>query len=127
MPDKYTYEFAVIRIVPKVEREEFINIGVIMFSKRKRFLDLKYKIDQERLENFSNHIDVELIATYLKAWDLICKGSKEGGTIAQFEQADRFRWLSSTRSTIIQSSKIHPGLCTKPEETLNELFEMYVS
>lgn len=127
MLDKVTYEYAVIRVVPKVEREEFMNIGVILFSKRKRFLDLKYKIDENRLINFSNHIDVEQIKEYLKAWELVCKGSKEGGLIAQFELPDRFRWLTATRSSIIQSSKTHPGLSSNLEVTLTELFELYVA
>lgn len=126
MPDKVTYEYAIIRVVPKVEREEFLNVGVILFSKRKKYLDLKYHIDPKRLQAFSKNIDVELIQKYLEAWELVCQGAPHGGTIGTFELPYRFRWLTANRSTIIQSSKTHPGLCTDPALVLEKLFKRYV-
>ncbi len=126
MQNKVTYEFAVIRLVPKVEREEFLNIGVILFSKRKKFLGMKYRIDEKRIRSFSDEVDTDMIRKYLEAWELICKGDPEGGCIGKLEPASRFRWLVATRSTIIQSSKTHPGLCDDPEKVLENLFQMYV-
>jgi hypothetical protein len=126
MPDKVPYEYAVIRIVPKVEREEFINIGVILMSKKKRFLGIKYQLDEKRIKAFSPEIDMALIASYLKAWDKICAGGKEGGAIGELEMHVRFRWLTAARSTIIQSSILHPGLSDDPALVLEKLFERYV-
>lgn len=126
MQDKVTFEYAVIRIVPKVEREEFFNIGVILFSKRKKFLGVKYHIDRTKLEAFCKELDYNLLQKYLKAWELVCKGEPAGGPIGKLELSDRFRWLAASRSTVIQSSKTHPGLCNNPEETLEKLFATYV-
>lgn len=126
MQDKVTYEYAVIRLVPKVEREEFLNIGVILFSKRKKYLDIKYQIDESRIRSFSEEVDTDMIREYLEAWVLICKGSPDGGSIGKLDVASRFRWLVASRSTIIQSSKTHPGLCTDPEKVLEDLFKRYV-
>ena len=126
MQDKITYEFAVIRVVPKVEREEFINVGVILFSKPKRFIGMKFQIDESRLKSFSADIDCNQLANYLNAWELVCKGGTEGGPIGQMDVAYRFRWLTANRSTIIQSSKVHPGLCSNPETVLDDLFRRYV-
>jgi hypothetical protein len=126
MQDKFSYEYAVIRVVPKVEREEFINVGVIVFCKRKKFLEMKFVIDEKKLQSFSKHIDVDLINDYLKAWTQVCKGGKAGGKLGEEERSFRFRWLTAFRSTIIQSSRLHPGLCAQPEEVLEELFQLYV-
>ena len=126
MQNKETYEFAVIRLVPKVEREEFINIGVILFSKRKKYLGIKYKIDEQRINAFSSDVDTNMIRKYLTAWESICKGEPKGGFIGTLELSLRFRWLVAARSTIIQSSKTHPGLCHQPEKVLEDIFERYV-
>lgn len=126
MPDKQTYEYALIRLVPKVEREEFLNVGAIVFSKRMKYLDVKVHVDERRISSFSSDIDLNEIKDYLSTWVLICKGDASGGPIAQLDQAMRFRWLTATRSTIIQSSKVHPGLCTDPTKVLDRLFEGYV-
>ncbi|GAA4238529.1 DUF3037 domain-containing protein [Postechiella marina] len=127
MQDRYTYEYAVIRIVPKVEREEFFNVGVILFSKRKKFIGIKYHINAEKLKAFAAESELETLNNYLKAWQLICEGEPLGGKIGKMELSDRFRWLAACRSTIIQSSKTHSGLCYNPEKTLEDLFKSYVS
>jgi hypothetical protein len=127
MPDKATYEFAVIRVVPKVEREEFLNVGVILFSKPKKYLGIKYAVDPVRLKAFSEEIDPALIQRYLDAWQAVCTGAPEGGAIGQLELPERFRWLIAARSTIIQSSRAHPGLCDDPARVLEELFTLYVA
>ena len=126
MPDRVTYEYAVIRLVPKVEREEFLNIGVILFSKPKNYLGIKYKLDEDRIKSFSEEVDLNMIRSYLKAWELICSGDPEAGIIGELELPERFRWLVAPKSTIIQTSETHPGLCHDPVEVLEDLFERYV-
>lgn len=126
MQVKVTFEYAVIRLVPRVEREEFFNIGVILFSKPKKFLGIKFQIDEHKLAAFSKEIEQSIIEEYLGSWRLICRGDAEGGVIASMDLPSRFRWLVAARSTIIQSSKTHSGLCTSPELVLEELFEKYV-
>ncbi len=126
MQNKVTYEFAVIRVVPKVEREEFMNVGVLLFSKPKKYLGMKYAVNENRLKAFAPDIEIDDIINYLNAWESVCDGSPNGGTIGTFDIASRFRWLAASRSTIIQSSKTHPGLCSNPEKVLEELFELYV-
>ena len=126
MQDRVTFEYAIIRVVPRVEREEFFNVGVILFSKRKRFLGVKFHIDQAKLKAFSCELELETLQDYLKSWESICAGKKEGGAIAEFELSDRFRWLAATRSTVIQSSKTHPGLTKNPQDELDDIFEKYV-
>ena len=126
MQDKVTCEYAVIRLVPKVEREEFMNVGVILYSKSKRFLAMKYSIDAKKLAAFNCDFDSEFYSTYLQSWEQVCRGNPKGGRIEQLEQADRFRWLAACRSTMLQCSKTHPGLTNNPQETLDQLFELYV-
>lgn len=126
MENKETYEYAIIRLVPKVEREEFINIGVIVYSKKKKFLGMKYRLDKHRIISFSKDVDLVMVNNYLAAWELICEGSLKGGSIAALEQGFRFRWLAAAKSTIIQCSPTHPGISHDPEKLLNELFVDYV-
>ena len=126
MQDKVTFEYAIIRLVPKVEREEFFNVGVILFSKRKKFLDIKFHINADKLKALAPELELDILNNYLNAWKLICEGKAAGGKIGSFETSDRFRWLAACRSTIIQSSKTHPGLCNEPEKELNDIFEKYV-
>ncbi|MCI2229541.1 DUF3037 domain-containing protein [Polaribacter sp. MSW13] len=126
MQDKFTFEYAIIRVVPKVEREEFFNVGVILFSKRKKFLGIKYKVNSTKLKAFSSEIELDLLNKYLNAWKLICEGKPSGGKIGELELSDRFRWLAACRSTIIQSSKTHPGLCIDPNKELEDIFNKFV-
>ncbi|NRR91121.1 DUF3037 domain-containing protein [Winogradskyella undariae] len=126
MPNKVTFEYAIIRLVPRVEREEFFNIGVILFSKRKKYLGVKFNVNENKLKAFSCELDLDAINNYLKSWELISKGEVSAGKIGQFEISDRFRWLAASRSTIIQSSKTHSGLTDDPEKELNSIFKNYV-
>src|SRR5690606_37232053 len=121
MQDKVTFEYAVIRVVPKVEREEFFNVAVLLYCKRKRFLDIQYVIDPQKLEAFTHELDFELLNAHLHSWTLICKCDPDGGAIGKLELADRFRWLAACRSTVIQSSKTHSGLCEDPQAELEGL------
>jgi hypothetical protein len=126
MPEKHVFEYAVIRIVPKVERGEFLNAGVIVFCKRKKYLAMRYKVDESRLQAFAPGIDTAEIGDYLRAWDVICKGDRASGEFAQKDAAERFRWLTAAKSTILQCSKVHPGLSAEPEGLLDDLFGKYV-
>ena len=126
MQDRKVYEYALIRVVPRVERGECLNVGVIVFCKSKKYLDMRVHLDEPRLKVFSANLDIAGIREHLQAWDLICKGDPSGGPISQLDQAGRFRWLTATRSTILQCSEVHPGLCTDPEAVLDDLFERYV-
>lgn len=126
MPNKEIYEYAIIRVVPKVEREEFINVGVILLSKKKQVLCMKYHLDKERLLAFSKEIDIQLIKEYLEAWKLVCDGHANGGKIGSLEIQVRFRWLTANRSTIIQSSPVHPGRSEDPSSELDKLFSKFI-
>ena len=126
MQDKEPFEYAIIRLVPKVEREEFFNIGVILFSKRKKFLDIKFHINPEKLKVMAPELEMDSLNEYLNAWKIICDGKKSAGKIGELEMSDRFRWLAACRSTIIQSSKTHSGLSENPEKELEAIFEEQV-
>jgi len=126
MQDKVIFEYAIIRLVPKVEREEFFNIGVILFSKRKKYLDIKFHINPEKLKVMAPELALDSLNEYLNAWKIICDGKKSAGRIGELEMSDRFRWLAACRSTIIQSSKTHSGLCENPEKELEAIFQEQV-
>lgn len=126
MPDRVPFEYAVIRLVPKVEREEFINIGILLFSKRMNFLGMRYKIDETRIQAFTDEVDIDLLLQYLRAWELICDGDPEGGPISHLDIAERFRWLAAPKSTMIQVSETHAGLCDDPKGILEKLYNRYV-
>ncbi|HSF45227.1 MAG TPA: DUF3037 domain-containing protein [Chitinophagaceae bacterium] len=127
MQDKHIYEYAIIRVVPRVERGEFMNVGVIVFCKTLSFLEMRYLIHEERLKLLHNDIDIPDIQCHLESYQKICKGEESGGPIARLDLPSRFRWLTAKRSTIIQSSEVHPGLCSDPQETLEKLFSELVS
>ena len=128
MPEQYLYEYALIRVVPRVEREEFINVGVVLYCPKKKWLCAKIQIDADRLKSLYPQTDVELVGAHVTAISKICAASKpgEGGPIGQLDLASRFRWLTAMRSTIIQTSRVHPGFTVDPEETLKRLFNTMV-
>ncbi len=122
----FLYEYAVIRLVPQVEREEFINVGIILFSKKQKFIRTKIKLPEERLKLFKCEMDLDQIKANLHAFELISAGSKAGGPIACEELPERFRWLTAVRSSIIQTSRPHPGKTADLEKEVERLFEEYV-
>ena len=126
MQEKHLFEYSIIRVVPRVEREEFINVGVILYCSGRRFLQTVYKIDIERIQALHKEVDLVELEARLDAFKQVCKGGKSGGTIGSLPIASRFRWLTATRSTIVQSSAVHPGFCTTPEESLQQLFKQLV-
>ncbi len=126
MQDKLLFEYAVIRIVPRVEREEFLNVGVILYCAKQNFLQALIKVNHERLNVFCAEVDCNEVEANLSAMERICRGEKDAGPIAQLDIAGRFRWLTATRSTVVQTSKVHPGFCTDAKEMLEKLFEQLV-
>lgn len=126
MEDKYLYEYAVIRFVPRVEREEFLNVGIILYCSKQGFLETKIQLNDLRFNAFSCAVEASELQEYLQTWEKICSGGKNGGPIGLLPIASRFRWLTSTRSTIVQTSKVHPGFCRDALETLESLFQELV-
>ncbi|HTL08098.1 MAG TPA: DUF3037 domain-containing protein [Chitinophagaceae bacterium] len=126
MQEKYLFEYAVLRIVPRVEREEFLNVGVVLYCPQKKFLEVLYHLDGERIKAFACELDVPEIGQYLQAFDKICAATKDSGPIGRLSIADRFRWLTATRSTVVQTSRTHTGLCTDAKETLQHLYRQLV-
>lgn len=114
------FEYAVIRVMPRVEREEFINVGVILYCPGKKFLQILFEISASRLCSFSADINLAEIHERLKAFETVCAGKT--GTIGELPVASRFRWLTAARSTVVQCSPVHPGLCIDPQITLDRLF-----
>lgn len=122
MQENNLFEYAVIRVVPRVEREEFLNVGVILLCKKKEFLKVLYTLDESKIRAIYGSIDLEEFKAHLIAFNEIALGSKSSGPIGDLEVAERFRWLTATRSTILQTSKVHPGLCIDLEKTLEKIF-----
>ena len=126
MPAPNSFDYAIVRVVPHVEREEFINVGVILFCRTLRFLGARIELDAERLAVLSTHIDVATVQAYLDLIPRICAGGPQAGPLGQLGRAERFHWLVSPRSTTIQVSPVHSGLCTDPQAALDDLFEKMV-
>ena len=126
MQEKHLFEYAVIRIVPRVERFEFINAGVIVYCAGQRFLQTIYEIRHDRLKALGGDVDISQLEHRLNAFEKICSGSPEGGSIARLPIASRFRWLTASRSTVVQTSPVHPGFCASPAEMLIRLHAQFV-
>ncbi|RFZ83480.1 DUF3037 domain-containing protein [Mucilaginibacter terrenus] len=127
MQDRSLFEYAVIRVVPRVEREEFMNVGVILYCSKHKYLKMLYKLDADRLLAFAKDVDVEVIEQNLSSFKRICDGDKDGGPIAELDAPSRFRWLTATRSTVVQTSKVHPGFCKDGDNELQKLFDQLVN
>ena len=126
MPERYLYEYAVIRLVPRVEREEFMNIGVTLFCSKQEFLQTVFEIPEKRLISFGADLDFRELREYLHAFEKISKGGTAGGPIGMLPIAERFRWLTAKRSTVLQTSPVHPGLCINAGDTLMRLHKQLV-
>jgi hypothetical protein len=126
MQGDHLFEYAVIRVVPKVEREEFINIGVILYCSGQKFLQCILELNEKKLQALCCDIDVEELRTHMQSFEKICKGGNDAGAIGKLSLAERFRWLTATRSTILQTSKVHPGLCLDASEMLQRLHKQLV-
>ena len=126
MPEQHLFEYAVIRVVPRVEREEFINVGVILYCAKQKFLQVIILINERKLLGFAPDLEIDVIRENLQAIVNICKGESLGGPIGKLDMVSRFRWLTATRSTVVQASKVHPGFCKDAEATLKKLAEQLV-
>lgn len=120
------FEYAIIRVVPKVEREEFVNVGVILYCGPLKFLKTKITINESRIQAFCKEIELTEVRGYIQSFERISAGGKGSGPIGELSMAERFRWLTATRSSIIQTSKVHPGITDNPQEVLERLFEQHV-
>ncbi len=118
---QHLYEYAVVRIVPSVQREEFINTGIILYSRKEKYLKTRFTLHEKRVLCFCDQIDLDEVKEHLQSFEKIAVGAENGGPIAKLDIASRFRWLTAVRSTIIQSSKVHVGFSSALDETLERL------
>ena len=126
MPAQQQYDYAIIRVVPCAERGEFINAGVVLHCLERGFLESRVHVDGQRLLALWPGAELDLIRQHLEAFPKICAGDPDAGPIAGLSRRERFQWLVAPRSTIIQISPVHSGLCDSPEATLEELFRRLV-
>lgn len=126
MPDHSSYGYAIVRVVPRVEREEFINVGVIVSCRARNYLDARIELDEQRLLALDPTIDLDCIRSHLASIPVICHGGESAGPIGKLSQRERFDWLVAPRSTIIQVSPVHTGRCVDPAAALEHLLSMMV-
>ncbi|HET7434741.1 MAG TPA: DUF3037 domain-containing protein [Thermoanaerobaculia bacterium] len=126
MPELHAFDYAVVRVVPRVERGEFINAGTILFSPTARFLGARIALDAARLHALAPALDLEVVQNYLDIIPLICNGGPDAGAIGSLSQSERFHWLTAPRSTIIQTSPMHSGVHADPGAALEQLFAKLV-
>jgi Protein of unknown function (DUF3037) len=124
--ERHSFDYAVVRVVPRVERGEFLNAGVIVFSSTAAFLEAKIELDRERLNALAPTIDAEAVESYLESIPKVCAGGGEAGSIGLLPQRARFHWLVAPRSTIIQMSPVHSGVHHDPKVALESLFTKLV-
>jgi Protein of unknown function (DUF3037) len=121
-----SFDYAILRVVPRVERQEFINAGVVAFCLEKKFLGARISLHEKRLRALWPDVDVELAREHLEAVRRICDGDPAAGTIAKLSQRDRFHWIISPRSTIIQPSPVHTGVCDRTDGLLERLAKQFL-
>lgn len=126
MPARSSFDYAVIRVMPRVERGELVNAGVILFCLKKDFLRARVEVNEPRLRALWPEIDLDLVRQHLEAIPKICAGDPDAGPIGRLSLRERFHWLVAPRSTIIQVSPVHAGLCDHPERAIEDLFQKAV-
>ena len=126
MQEDKIYEYAVIRLVPKIEREEFFNIGLVMFSKKEKYIRVEFHLCPDKFRLMHSKLDYEDIVENLLSFQKIAKGEKDGGPIAKLDIPERFRWLTAVRSAVVQTSRPHPGKSRDLDTTFGKLFEELV-
>jgi hypothetical protein len=124
--ERVAYEYAVVRIVPRVDRDEFVNAGVIVFAKQHKLLASRTRVDEDRLKALWPAVDLDAIRRHLDAIDRVCVGDESAGPIAKMSQSERFHWLTAPRNTVIQVSPIRTGLSAQPERLVEHLSREYV-
>lgn len=122
-----SFDYALLRIVPRVERQEFINAGVVVYCPEKRYLAARIRLDEARLKALWPEVDLSLVEAHLRAVERICAGDAGAGPIAKLSLGERFHWLTSPRSTIIQPSPVHTGVCDATGELLDRLEVQFIS
>lgn len=127
MRDCHAYDYAVIRVVPQVDREEFVNVGIVLSCPGLRFLGTRVHLDAARLKAFSPGLDLDALGRHLSSFETVARGGPEAGPIGQLPDRQRFHWLVAPRSTMIQTSPAHTGLCRDADETIDRLFRQYVT
>lgn len=121
------FQYAIWRVVPSVERGEALNVGVVVFCRRRKFLKARVLLDEERLRALSPGLDLYAVRRHLDGMVRVAAGDPEGGAVARLDQSERFGWLTAASSTIVQPSPIHTGLCDDPEAVLDRLFTRLVA
>ena len=127
MPGALSYDYAIIRVVPRVEREEFLNVGVLLSAESTDFLEAKVQLDESCLLAMAPGTDVDLVRKHLASIPLICRGGPGSGPIGALKQRPRFHWLTAVRSSMIQTSPVHGGRTSDPAEALQRLFDQHVA
>jgi hypothetical protein len=122
-----SFDYAVLRVVPRVERQEFLNIGVIVFCREKRFLQARVNVEEQRLLALWPQLDIAAVQEHARAVVRICAGDESGGVIAKLSQSERFHWLTAPRSTMMQTSPVHTGICDETNALLDRLYTQLVS
>jgi hypothetical protein len=120
--ERAPFAYATIRVVPRVEREEFVNVGVVLYSRPRKFLGVQARLDRDRLLALWPELDLDAVERQLAVMRLVVAGDPAGGAIARLPAAERFGWLSAPASTIVQPGPVHAGLAVDPEAALHELF-----
>jgi hypothetical protein len=126
VPERHSFDYAVVRVVPHVEREEFLNVGIILSSQSAGFLKALFHVNDSRLSALAPELDLKEVQSHLEAIRLICEGGAEAGPIGRLPRRARFDWLTAPRSTIIQTSPVHTGLCPDPQQALEQLLRKMV-
>jgi hypothetical protein len=126
MPARSAFEYAVVRIVPRVERGECINVGVVLLCRTRRFLEAAVRLDRARLAAFAPDLDADALAAQLDAIPLICRGGAAAGPIGELPAYERFRWITAPRSTALQCSAVHCGISEDPQRELERIFAQMV-
>jgi hypothetical protein len=126
VPELHSYDYAIVRVAPCAERGEFANAGVVLHCSERGFLQSRVHVDERRLWALWPGLDLDLIRQHLEAFPKICAGEPDAGPIARLSRTERFQWLVAPRSTIIQVSPVHSGMCESPEATLEELLRRLV-
>jgi hypothetical protein len=129
VPERRAFEYAVVRVVPSIAREEFVNVGVVLFSRAAGVLGCQFATDNHRMRGLAGpeKLDVEAVAAHLRAMREVCAGDPAAGPIASLSQSERFHWLVAPRSTAIQVSAVHGGITDDPASTLRHLFQTLVA
>ena len=126
MPVRHSYDYAVVRVVPCAHRGEFVNVGLVLHCPERAFLEARNAMNEGLVQTLWPELDLEAVRRHLAAFPKVCSGDAEAGPIAQLSRRERFHWMVAPRSTVIQTSAVHSGLCESPEDTMRQLMDRLV-